>query len=176
VKARCQRLWDALDSDKRAALQSLANGQVDTVGADTLAWLHDFGLVDTGEGAYCVFSPIFQRFVAIQGASLSPLKPVTIVGASKNEQGIIMAGKVFKGSQEVRVSPLELRLIGCLKRERKIYTKDDITAYVYYEDEGVVPDGALENLVRQVRKRLGTEYIKTHWGQGYEFTGEWGLG
>jgi hypothetical protein len=130
VKARCQKLWDALDPDKQAALHFLANDQVDAVGADTLAWLQDFGLADTGEGAYCLFSPIFQRFVAIQEVSLSTLESVTIVGGTKNERGIIVAGKLFKGSKEVPVTSLELRLIACLKRERKVYTKDDIAAFV----------------------------------------------
>jgi DNA-binding response OmpR family regulator len=34
-----------------------------------------------------------------------------------------------------------------------------------------IPEGRVEDLVRRVRKRLGKQYIKTHWGQGYEFLG-----
>jgi DNA-binding response OmpR family regulator len=87
-----------------------------------------------------------------------------------NGQEIVVSGKVFKGNTEVQAAPLELRLIACLKREPKIYTKDEIAHYVYYEEEGIVIDNRIENLVRQVRKRLDNpQYIKAHWGQGYEF-------
>ena len=84
-----------------------------------------------------------------------------------------MAGTVFKGNQKVHVSSLELRLIACLKREQKIYTKDEIAAYVYCEDEEIENiEAAVFNLVRQVRTRLGNKrYIKNHHGQGYEFRG-----
>ncbi|MFQ5613138.1 MAG: hypothetical protein ACE5H9_13495 [Anaerolineae bacterium] len=171
VKYRCQKIWNALDPSKQAALQLLADGRPDSAGTTALAWLQDFGVVDDHEGEYRFFSPIFQHFVTDQATSL---EPITIVGASaifRNEQEIVVAGKVFKGNREVHVSPLELRLIACLKRERKIYRKDDIAAYVYYEDEGKgegISDTRIENLVRQVRQRLGDQYIKAHWGKGYE--------
>jgi hypothetical protein len=174
VQYRCQKLWDALAPGSQVVLGSLGAGRANAIAAETLTWLRAYGLIEEAEGAYRLFSPIFERFATAQAAAGSPLEPVTVVGAStmfKNGQAITVAGKVLKGSQEVHVAPLELRLIACLKRERRIYAKDDIAAYVYCEDEGVVPDGALENLVRQVRKRLGAEYIKTHWGQGYEFMG-----
>jgi DNA-binding winged helix-turn-helix (wHTH) protein len=35
----------------------------------------------------------------------------------------------------------------------------------------VVSDGAIETLVSQVRRKLGKEYIKTYYRQGYEFMG-----
>ena len=106
------------------------------------------------------------------------MEPVRIEGPTIipwNGQKITVAGKVFKGDQEVRISPLELRLIACLQRpERKVFSKEDIAKYVYYdeaEEEKEIRDGRVEDLVRRVRKRLGKVYIKTHWGQGYEFLG-----
>jgi DNA-binding response OmpR family regulator len=155
------------------------------VAKETLAWLRDLGLVDESEGLYRFFSPVFQRFVATQEVRLEPMtqkarlecvkidNPGTIF---KNDQEIVVTGTVLKGGQQVDVSPHELRLIACLKRERKIYPKAKIAEYVYYEDyepgKGG-PDPRIENLVRQVRKRLGDRlYIKAHWGQGYEFNDE----
>jgi len=185
VQYRCQRIWRELNPAQQAALWFLAKGQPDSVAADTLAWLRDFGLVEDHEGEYRLFSPIFQRFVAAQDVSLEPstqempLEPVRIdkpTSILRSGREITVAGKVFKSNQEVHVAPLELRLIACLKRERRIYTKDEIAAYVYYEDyedqKRGVSDYRIENLVRQVRERLGDHrYIKTHWGQGYEFLG-----
>ncbi len=167
IQYRCQKIWNELDLTKQAALYFLTHGQPASVTADTLTWLRDFRLVDKRGG---LFSPIFESFVAAQEIKL---EPVTIVEASQNEQGAIVAGKVFRGSQEVHVAPLELRLIACLKRKQKIYTKNEIIEYVYEDevkDEGIL-DSRIENLVRQVRNRLGDQYIRAHWGQGYEFFG-----
>lgn len=174
VRSRCQRIWQALDPAQQATLHAIVSGQSDSGALDTLAWLQEFGLVDEYYGEHRLFSPIFAEFVAAQQVSTPPLEPVRIVGAttiSANEQEIVLAGKVLKGNQEVHVAPLELRLIACLKREPRIYTKDEIARYVYYEEEGVVEDSRIEDLVCRVRNRLGTQYIKTHWGKGYEFLG-----
>ena len=174
VRSRCQRIWQALDPAQQATLHAIVSGQSDSGAPDTLAWLQEFGLVDEYNGEHRLFSPIFAEFVAAQQVSTPPLEPVRIVGAttiSANEQEIVLAGKVLKGNQEVHVAPLELRLIACLKREPRIYTKDEIARYVYYEEEGVVEDSRIEDLVRRVRNRLGAQYIKAHWGKGYEFLG-----
>jgi len=174
VRSRCQRIWQALDSAQQATLHTIVSGQPGSGAPDVLAWLQEFGLVDEHNGEHRLFSPIFAEFVAAQQVSTPPLEPVRIVGAttiSANEQEVALAGKVFKGNQEVHVAPLELRLIACLKREPKIYTKDEIARYVYYEEEGVVEDSRIEDLVRRVRNRLGAQYIKAHWGKGYEFLG-----
>jgi DNA-binding winged helix-turn-helix (wHTH) protein len=209
VQYRCQKVWDALDSPQQEGLQLLAEGQLDTVSAGTLAWLHDFGLVVADNAAYRLFSPVFQGFVADQeirepvmfqtpsptlneadqdtrpglqrlqdGTTLKPEtelecitvdKPTTIVADGRE---IVMAGNVFKGNEEIKVAPLELRLIACLKREQRVYTQSEISEYVYYQDykpgDGV-PDPRIHNLVRQIRKRLGKDYIKTYHGQGYKF-------
>jgi len=174
VRSRCQRIWQALDAAQQATLHTIVSGQPDSGAPDTLAWLQEFGLVDEHNGEHRLFSPIFAGFVAAQQVSTPSLEPVKIVGASMisaNEQEIVLAGKVLRGNQEVHVAPLELRLIACLKREPRIYTKDEIARYVYYEEEGVVEDSRIQDLVRRVRKRLGGQYIKTHWGKGYEFLG-----
>jgi DNA-binding response OmpR family regulator len=80
----------------------------------------------------------------------------------------IIAGKVFKGSQEIHVAPLELRLIACLQPEPRIYTKQEIAEYVYFEEQGLVEDQRIEGLVCRLRKKLGDRYIKTYRRRGYE--------
>jgi len=173
VKSRCQRIWGALDPAQRSALRTIASNQLHPGAKDTLARLRDLGLVCKHNGEYQLFSPLFSTFVAAQHISAPPLQPVRIEGAttiSVNGQDIIVAGKVLKGNKEVHVASLEFRLIACLKREPRIYTKDEIASYVYYEEQGAVEDSRIEDLVRRVRQRLGSsQYIKTHWGRGYEF-------
>jgi hypothetical protein len=193
VQYRCLKIWKEFDPAQQAALRPLARGQSDAVGVDSLTWFQDLGLVDEHQGSYRLFSPLFQRIIAAQEIESKPIIPrttpesdtqgtlpesVRIEGPtiiSWNEQEITIAGKVFKGNQEVRVSPMELRFIACLKQpERKVFSKEDIARYVYYDEseEGKrIPDSRVEDLVRRVRKRLGKQYIRTHWGQGYELLG-----
>jgi hypothetical protein len=179
ITHRCRKLWDALDPAAQPALGLLAAGRQDSIGAAPLVWLRDFGLVEDHEGQVRFFSPLFERFAADQVASMAPPEPlpeahaasrdtVRIENPTFNEQGIIMAGTVYKGSKRVDMKLLELRLIACLKRERKIYTKQAIADYVYAEYQGVVSDGAIETLVSQTRSILGKESIKTYYRQGYE--------
>jgi hypothetical protein len=179
MQARCQKIWQALNPAQQATLHAIAIRQQGSVAQETLAWLRNFGLVDEHPGEGRLFSPVFEKFVAAQEVAVESAIPETRLECIRidrpsticaNGQEIVVSGKIYQGHREVQVASLELRLIACLKREPKIYTKDEIAQYVYYEEAGVVIDNRIENLVRQVRKRLGNpDYIKTHWGQGYEF-------
>jgi hypothetical protein len=174
VESRCQRIWRELDPAKQSALYAIVSSQPRRVPPEALSWLRALGIVCKRNSEYELFSQVFAGFVLAQQVSPLPLESVTIVGASTifaNEQEIAVAGKVLKGNEEVYVTPLELRLIACLKREPRIYTKDEITKYVYYQEKGDVEDQRIEDLVRRVRNRLGDQYVKTHWGKGYELVG-----
>ncbi len=176
VEARCRRIWQALDAVQQATLATVAWEQPSPPAQDTLSWLHEFGLVNEYEGRWRLFSPIFARFVSTQPIGAMPLEPVTIVGTTTrlvHGKEIVASGKVYVGSREIDVSPLELRLIACLQRELRLYTKREIAEYIYFEEKGVVEDQQVEaqridDLVRRVRKRLGDQYIKTYRGRGYE--------
>ncbi|MFL7794715.1 MAG: winged helix-turn-helix domain-containing protein [Anaerolineae bacterium] len=171
VRSRCKRIWDALDSADQFTLHEVVSGRADSGFPDALAWLQECGLIQQDDGEQRVFSSVFAEYVAAQQLIAPVLEPVTIVGDSYNEHRIIEAGKAFKGSQELHVSRLELRLIACLQRESRIYTKDEIGEYVY-GPQWIGEDALIEDIVRQVRKRLGDKrYIKTHPKMGYEFLG-----
>jgi hypothetical protein len=172
VQARCRKIWEALDSAQRATLHAIGHAQPVSPAQDILSWLHVFGLINEHQGQWRLFSPIFAGFVLRQQTDESFIEPISIVGSSTifaNGMEILVAGKVFKGNQEIHVAPLELRLIACLRREPRIYTKQEIAEYVYYKERAVVADQRIEDLVRRVRKKLGDQYIKTYWGRGYEF-------
>jgi hypothetical protein len=183
VQDRCQRIWEALDPARQAMLSLLATGKPQSVTGDTLAWFQNFGLADRSGENYQLFSPIFRRFVEAQEVSapsseLEPIKLEVFRTEVANDQEIVVAGQVFKGTQRVDVAPRELRLVACLKRKRRIYTKFEIEEYVYFDEkknskkeEWILPD-RIAGLVHSVRKKLGNPgYIKAHWGRGYEFVG-----
>jgi hypothetical protein len=174
VQSRCRRIWEALDSAQRATLHAIGHAQPASPAQDILSWLHVFGLINEHQGQWRPFSPVFAGFVLRQQTDESFIEPISIVGSSTisaNGMEIVVAGKVFKGDQEIYVTPLELRLIACLRRERRIYTKQEIAEYVFFKQQGVVDDQRIEDLVRRVRKKLGAQYIKTYWGKGYKILG-----
>jgi serine/threonine protein kinase/DNA-binding XRE family transcriptional regulator len=176
VRYRCRKLWDAIPPVQQAALTQMAVGKASAVAEETKDWLQRCGLVEQREATPQFCSAILRRFAAAQPPEASAgdrLAPILIAQPTLDQDGCIIAGKVFKGEQEVSVSRLVLRLIACLIRERKIYTKKDVKLYVWgksEEDEGIT-NNALDDLIREARERLGKQYIKTHRGQGYELIG-----
>ena len=177
VRYRCRKLWNALPPTQQAALGCFVRGA--PLDEAQLGWLCEYGLIERVLGADRVCSPIVREFVLTQApppepAPLTPgaLAAVTIVQPSLDRAGLIRAGKVLKGGDEVAVSRLALRLIYFLTRERRICTRHEIAGYVWFgaNTEGV-SDAAIDDLIRQVRQRLGGEYIKNHRGQGYEWMG-----
>ena len=162
IEYRCQKMWNELDPPKQAALHALAGGRPDSVAADTLTWLQDFGLINEHKGAYKLFSPILTGFAAAQEDFFSSksVKSVSIVG-----------GKVFRGGEEIKLRPLEQKLLACLiTKPGQVYTHDEI-AWDVWETAAVTPD-MIAGLVSQLRSRLGKGYIRTHYRRGYEFVAE----
>jgi hypothetical protein len=171
MQYRCRKIWHDLDISQRITLYTHITGEVQKETVSGLTWLEHVGLLKRVHDHLICFSPLFQQFVQQQGM---PLETITLIDTSTitiEGQEIVVTGKVLKGTQEVHLSPLLLRLVACLSRQSRIYSKDEIAAYVYYDDyaQGIaIQDQRIENLVRQLRQRLGKEYVKAHWGQGYE--------
>jgi hypothetical protein len=156
VTGRCQRIWQVLDATQQAAVRHIAGGRPDAVTQDTLAWLRKFGLVADHHGDYKLFSPVFAGFVTAQEDIASPAL-VTIV-----------AGKTFKGDEEIALRPLAQKLLAYfLEEPGRVNTYDEIAWRVWGTDE--VANDMIAGLVWELRKQLGNEYIKTHHSRGYEF-------
>ena len=175
VEYRCRKIWRDLDISQRITLYHLVMGQVEKGDRHNLTWLKQVGLVKKFKDHLICFSPLLQQFVRQQGLPLAAISLVDTSAITVDGQKIVVTGKILKGAQEVQLSPLLLRLLACLSRQARIYSKDEIAAYVYYDDyaKGIaIQDQRIENLVRQLRQRLGKEYIKAHWGQGYELLRE----
>lgn len=198
VQARCNRMWQVLSAGEQAWLDLCRQGRANKVPVESRKWLKNLGLLTSSSDElfsplFAVFvKQIMQKAPQTaeaqaetrprtdkrRGKTVSEqavggsLTPIAITGAttvSVEDQTIIIVGKVWKGDQETHVSPLELRLIACLKQSSRIFSYDEIANYVYYEAQGGIKPEQITSLVRQVRKRLGDKrYIKNHWGQGYE--------
>ncbi|MCB0210781.1 MAG: winged helix-turn-helix transcriptional regulator [Anaerolineae bacterium] len=173
VQHRCQKVWRSLSSKQQTALHAVSAGE--SIEPKTLIWLQAVGLVQEKDGCYHLFSSLFQQFIAaLKSEHEAVLPAITIKKAVTKPckgQQVIVTGTVYKGKQKVHVSALELRLIACLQQEQRVYTKDEIAAYLYCEDEETDNvETAIFNLISQVRRRLGDKrYIKNRHGQGYEF-------
>lgn len=177
VQHRCRKVWRCLNSKQQTALHALIAGKSMSIEPEMLIWLQTVGLVQEKEGRYHLFSSLFQQFIGTlkskHEAALPPIEIKKIVTKHCKGQQVVVAGTVYKDKQKVHVSALELRLIACLQQEQRVYTKDEIAAYLYCEDEEIDNvETAIFNLVSQVRRRLGDKrYIKNRHGQGYEFQG-----
>jgi len=169
VTRRCLRLWNGLGPAEQAALKRAAEGRKPDIRLST-DWpaLRQFGLIE-GEPPR-LRSSLLRAFIK----ALEPaLEPVWIEYPVYDEHGIIVSGVVKRGGRPVKVSPNELKLIACLAREPRLFTKDEVWQYVYYEyyrNGEAVSDAAVDNLVTDVRHRLGhKDYIKAYYRQGLAF-------
>jgi serine/threonine protein kinase len=181
VRYRCRKLWNAIPPVQQAALTQLATGKASSIAEEAQDWFQRFGLIEQREATAQFCSAILRRFAATQSApdAASPpatdmpaLEPVTIAHPMLDDQGRIFAGMVLRGSSVIPMTPNVFKLIACLLRERKICSKNEIAQYVWSKSEdGGISDAAIEDLIRQARQRLGKDYIKAHWGQGYQLMG-----
>jgi hypothetical protein len=173
VTYRCRKLWQGLTPLQQNVLQKVAIGVNDRNVAPATERLRQLGILeqrpDDGQLHFC--SSLLAAFVAAQEGHrpLIRLEPsATIV---VDDRSIIVAGKVYKGNKEVDVTPLQLKFIACLLGLGSIVPRRTLLDYVYHDEYVDETDTRLDNLVRQVRQRLGQEHIKVHRGQGYELLG-----
>lgn len=97
----------------------------------------------------------------------------------------IQGSKVFRGTEELQLTPQEFRLLECLMHEEKgICEYHHILEQVWQEEatSSIPPDSSdldrLTALVLRLRKKITTipyDYIKNHPGRGYEFV-QWESG
>jgi two-component system response regulator QseB len=93
-------------------------------------------------------------------------------GSSLQKMGDIsvdtQAFQVFKGEQEVKLSPKEFSVLNELLLHRgRVLSKDQLTELVYGWSEDL-DSNAIEVHVHHLRKKLGNELIQTVRGVGYK--------
>ena len=157
VTSRCLRIMQVLERTQQAALRDIARGQSGLVKRDTLAWLQRFGLVNFIHGSYSVFSPILARYVIAEK------------GAATLERVTSADGKFFRRDEEISVRPKAQKLLAYfLTKPEQVLTYDEIAWHVWDTNIGVTNE-SISGLVRELRRALGSGYIKTHHSRGYEF-------
>ncbi len=97
----------------------------------------------------------------------------------------IQRGKVFRGTEELQLTPQEFLLLQCLiRKEKGVCEYNHILEQVWQEETtSFTPSDSsdrdrLTTLVLRLRKKITAiphDYIRNHPGRGYEFV-QWGSG
>ncbi len=167
ARAECQKIWNQLRPDERAALESLITDAQAGLNPHDHEHLQALGLI-TPHGE--LFSPLFTGFVRRQSAVPAP----ETVGIVVDED----AGEVWVDGVKVSVlTDLEYRLMRLLhQRPDRLTTKDMIVEAVWggqYFDK--VDDARIEKLVSRLRAKIETDpaqprYLLTQRGRGYKLS------
>lgn len=172
VKGRCEVLWEALDSEKRNALLFIAGGQPDPVTIETFSWLQNFGLVDKQSQ---IFSPIFAAFVNQHPMPQPPVAPSSPLPSSPSSPCSVKIdnGKVYKDDKEIHLRPQAFKLLEYfLANQGRVIPHSKIIRKVWEDNDAAhfgIDSQAVQNLVRELRRKLGDGFIKTYPGRGYAF-------
>ncbi len=167
---RCNKIWQALSSSQQDDLYHVYLGKWQET-AVTRHPLHQLGLIKKDGNAWRLFSPLFAAFVATQSKPGTTIRLEISASDNIDGQSFVSAEKVFKGEEEVDITPLQLKLLVCLQQYGPIVPRKKMLNYIYHDEYVDEEDTRLDNLIRQVRQRIGVNHIKVHRGQGYEFIG-----
>jgi hypothetical protein len=158
IQSVCQKIWEGLSGEERAALRLMLTG---ASAPEDSSPLMRYGLVITTQvGQPKIFCPLFETFVRESeelGLTLQLIPP----------------NKVLRGGQAITLTPLEFRFLNCLlEKPGKVCTYDEIIEKAYPDvkaKEGVTPQ-ALAGLATRVRRKVnvpGHDFIKNVRDVGY---------
>lgn len=187
VKARCEKIWEALNTNQQQALNHIVKGRAGAPDGAILAVLEALGLVIPVDGSLRLFSSVFAKFVQEQKIVAEATSPhaqvevwidrVQLMG--KKQRKIATHGRVLVKGQTLHLSQAEFQLVALLTQRRGIHYYGEIENYVLHggtDDEDAPPltkaSSELHTLVSEAREKLGTDFIKNHARSGYEFIGE----
>jgi len=158
IQSVCQKIWEGLSGEDRAALRLMLSG---ASAPEDSSPLTRYGLVITAQvGQPKIFCPLFETFVRESeelGLTLQLVPP----------------NKVLRGGQAITLTSLEFRFLTCLlEKPGRVRTYDEIIETAYPDvkmREGVTPQ-ALAGLAKRVRKKVnvpGHNFIENVRGVGY---------
>jgi hypothetical protein len=161
IQSACQKIWEGLSSEDRAALRLMLTG-ASAPGDSSL--LMRYGLVVTAQDDQPkIFCPLFETFVRENEEMDLTLR-------------LIPPNKAVRGGQAVTLTPLEFRFLTCLlEKLGQVCTYDEIIEQVYPDvkmREGVTPQ-ALASLAARVRRKINLpehDFVKNERGVGYRLT------
>jgi energy-coupling factor transporter ATP-binding protein EcfA2 len=164
IERECQKLWDSLSENEKAALCSFSND--DPLDERALNHLIERGLLrQSGNNAQTIFSPLLASFVREQAP---PPQKGTYV--SRSPRVVQLDGKRIK-----HLTELEFELLFYLyEHHGQVCTKNDLIAKVYQQRYDATSDEMLQALILRLRKKIEPDfqhprYISTIRGEGYKF-------
>jgi DNA-binding winged helix-turn-helix (wHTH) protein len=132
--------------------------------------------ITVGEGLLFLLVPLAITGILLYCLSRRTRRPV-------DYRLYIQGGKVFRGTEELQLTPQEFLLLQCLiRKEKGICEYNHILEQVWQEEATTfTPSGSsdrdrLTTLVLRLRKKITAiphDYIRNHPGRGYEFV-QWG--
>jgi hypothetical protein len=158
IQSVCQKIWEGLSSEDRAALRLMLTG---ASALEDSSPLTRYGLVITTHVSRPkIFCPLFETFVRESKEMDLTLQ-------------LIPPNKVLRGGQAITLTSLEFRFLTCLlEKPGKACTYDEIIEKAYPDvkaKDGVTPQ-SLAGLAKRVRKKInvaGRNFIENVRSVGY---------
>lgn len=158
IQSVCQKIWEGLSGEDRAALRLMLTGVSTPEGNSSLV---QYGLVITTQvGPPRIFCPLFETFVRENEEMDLTLQ-------------LVPPNKVLRGGQAITLTSLEFRFLTCLlEKPDEGCSYDQIIEKAYPDvkaKEGVTPQ-ALAGLATRVRRKVnipGHDFIKNVRDVGY---------
>jgi len=158
VQSACQKIWEGLSGEDRAALRLMLTG---ASAPEDSSPLMQYGLVITAQvGQPKIFCPLFETFVRENEEMDLTLQ-------------LIPPNKVLRGGQAITLTSLEFRFLTCLlEKPGEVRSYDEIIEKSYPDvktKEGVTSQ-ALASLATRVRRTInvpGYNFIENVRGIGY---------
>jgi hypothetical protein len=158
IQGVCQKIWEGLSGEDRAALRFLLAGTSIPKAASSLM---QYGLIIVDQiGQPKIFCPLFEAFVRESGKLSLTLQ-------------LAPPDKVLRGNEIISLTRLEFQFLACLlEKPDEVRLYDDIIEKAYPDVktwEGVTSQ-ALAGLARRVRKKINLpehDFIQNVRGVGY---------
>lgn len=162
VLAQCRHIWDELEEEEQQALVQLQHGMPLSSRPIQQLLTHK-QLITQHEDQPAIFSPLFARFVHMQGTTGADQLSV-----DEQKHTITLGTRVIS-----KFSKSTFQLLAYLYRNKgRVCEKDEIIRAIYGDNAKGISEQALSNLVKRARQDLNVSrpqrYLHTVHGVGFQ--------